>query len=122
MTQAAVAPAPARHNSRAMPDLYGISAALIAALTGAHIDTARRWKRAGRMPTAVAALLELRLAGELGQVDDTWRGFRLVRGKLWTPENAPVTPGDIRAIPFRRLQLRELQRLALDPRQWELFD
>lgn len=104
-----------------MPDLYGIPAPLIAQVTGASVETARRWKRTGRMPAAVAALLDLRLAGELGQVDDTWRGFRLARGQLWTPEGTPVTPGDIRAIPLRRQQLDELQRLALDPRQWELF-
>lgn len=105
-----------------MGDLYGISAGLIARLTGAHPDTARRWKRAGKAPAAIAALLELRLAGELGLVDDGWRGFRLLRGRLWTPEDAPVTPGDVRAIPYRREQLRELERRARGPRQWELFD
>jgi len=105
-----------------MGELYGISAGLLAGVTGRHIDTARRWKRAGKVPHAHADLVRLRLVGELGVVDDGWRGFRLVRGKLWTPEGAPITPGDIRAIPFRRAQLDELQRLALSPRQWELFD
>jgi len=104
-----------------MSPLYGISAALIAALIGVHIDTARRWKRAGQAPGWRAGLLALKLDGELGAVDSTWAGFRLVRGQLWTPENAPITPGDIRAIPYRRQQLDELQRLALEPRQWELF-
>ena len=65
-----------------MPDLYGVSATLIALATGAHLDTARRWKRTGRMPGAIAALLELRLEGELGLVDQLWSGFRLVRGQL----------------------------------------
>jgi len=103
-----------------MPDLYGVSARLIAAATGASIDSARRWKRTGRMPAAIAALLELRLAGELGLVDQLWTGFRLVRGELWTPEGAPLTPGDLRAIPYRREQLAELERRAREPRQFEL--
>jgi hypothetical protein len=104
-----------------MPELYGISALLIAGLVGVHPDTARRWKRAGRVPAAVRELLRLRLDGDLGLVDPRWSGFRLVRGELFTPEGDRVGPGDIRAIPFRRQQLAELQRLALDPRQWELF-
>lgn len=103
-------------------DLYGISAELMAGLTGAHIDTARRWKRAGKVPHARADLLALKLDGELGAVDAAWAGFRLARGQMWTPEGAPIRPGDIRAIPYRRMQLDELQRLALDPRQWELFE
>ena len=122
MTQAAARGRPNRDNAPAMLDLYGISSGLIARLTGAHIDTARRWKRTGTMPAAIAALLELRLEGELGLVDQLWRGFRLAGGQLWTPEGAPITPGDIRAIPFRRLQLDALQRRALEPRQGEMFD
>lgn len=105
-----------------MGELYGISADLLAGVTGRHIDTARRWKRAGRVPYALADLVRLRLEGELGAVDPLWGGFRLTRGKLWTPEGTPITPGDIRAIPYRREQLRELERAARAPRQWELFD
>ena len=105
-----------------MLDLYGISAELIARLIGCHIDTARRWKRLGKMPVAVGRYLAVRLDGELGFVDTAWRGFRLVRGELRTPEGDTIRPGDVRAIPYRRQQLAELQRLALDPRQWELFD
>lgn len=103
-----------------MDALDGIPAARIARLLGVHLDTARRYKRSGRMPRAIARYLELRLAGELGFVDTAWRGFRLVAGQLVTPEGATLRPGEIRAVPIRLQQIAELERLAAEPRQWNL--
>lgn len=96
----------------AMPDLYGISSALIALATGVHQDTARRYKRTGKMPRAIAELLTLRLEGELELLDPAWRGFRLVRGELWTPANWPIAPGEILALPFRYQQIAARERRA----------
>lgn len=113
---------PAGGDDAGMPELYGISPEWIARVLGCHLDTARRYKRTGKMPRAIARFLAVRIDGELGFVDTAWRGFKLVRGELCTPEGDTIRPGDVRAIPIRRQQLDELQRLALNPKQWELFD
>ena len=100
---------------------YGLSVLLLAQLTGVHMDTARRWKRNGQIPPHHAQIIELKLNGDLGALTASWRGFRIADGKLWTPEGAQVTPGEIRAIPLRRQQLADLQRQLMTPTQKELF-
>src|SRR5688572_14625175 len=93
---------------------YGIPATELAALTGVHLDTARRWKRAGTIPDPHATIIALKLYGDLGQLSLAWKGFALISDQLWTPEGSPITPGQIRAIPFRLHELNEL-RTALAP-------
>ncbi|MET0499629.1 MAG: DUF3653 domain-containing protein [Steroidobacteraceae bacterium] len=100
---------------------YGYSATVLARLTGVHIDTARRWKRAGRVPAQIAPLIALRTDGDLGVITPTWSGFRIQKDQIWTPEGSAITPGDLRAIPYRTQQLRELQRQLAEPKQWQLF-
>ncbi|AMN47008.1 hypothetical protein ACG33_07840 [Steroidobacter denitrificans] len=87
---------------------YGLPAWQLAALSGTHIDTARRWKRAGQIPRQAAALISIRLHGELGTIDPEFEGFIIRRGSIWTPENAEIRPGELRAIPYRSQQIREL--------------
>lgn len=103
-------------------ELEGLSAATLAALVRVHIDTVRRWKRSGRLPAHVAELVQLKTRGDLGLLDPAWRGWHLLRGALWSPENEPAEPGQVRAIPYRAAQLAELERQARQPRQWELFE
>ncbi|HMN47469.1 MAG TPA: DUF3653 domain-containing protein [Povalibacter sp.] len=100
---------------------YGLSVMLLSQLTGVHPDTARRWKRAGKVPAHYAQLLALRLGGDLGSITGSWSGFKLDSGQLWTPEGRSVTTGDIRAIPYTRELVHELQKQLAEPQQWKLF-
>lgn len=100
---------------------YGLSAELLASITGAHIDTARRWKRRGVLPPKAAQLIAIKLHGDLGAIAKHWQGFTLRQGKLWTPEGSSVTTGEIRAIPYRTQELEELRRALRIPQQWKLF-
>lgn len=90
---------------------YGLSIELLASITGAHLRTVRRWKRAGIVPRHFADIVSLRTRGDLGILSDDWRGFTLRKNELWTPHGwGPVRPGDINAIPLRMQHLRELER------------
>jgi len=102
-------------------DLTGISALLIAELTGASLKTAHRWKRAGSVPAMAAQLIQLRDGRNLGALASTWDGFRLIDEELWTPEKHRYTAAELRAIPYRLEQLRELERDARRPRQYLLL-
>lgn len=102
-------------------DLYGLSARMIADLTGASLKTAQRWKRAGRLPAIAARLLELRIRQDLGTHDATWAGFKILKNELWTPERHRFTAAELRAIPYRMQQLRELEREMQRPRQFVLL-
>jgi Phage protein len=90
-------------------DTYGLSARLMAELAGVHIDTARRWKRKRRIPPAYIAIVQLKLDGDLGVLAQDWRGWRVLRGELVTPEGWSVRPGEIRSIPYRAQQLSALE-------------
>lgn len=103
------------------PELYGLSAQLLADLAQVHTETAKRWKRTGRIPHAYWVLAQLRLLGDLGTLSSTWSEFRLIEDRIWTPEGAWVPPGDIRAIPYTRELVRELKRQLAEPQQWKLF-
>jgi hypothetical protein len=80
-------------------------------VAGAHRTTVARWRAEQRLPAAVSLLIRVMHDGELGLVDDAWRGFRLDRraGVLWTPDDWPCRPGDILAIRYRMAQLRALE-------------
>ncbi|MFT3905141.1 MAG: DUF3653 domain-containing protein [Steroidobacteraceae bacterium] len=100
---------------------YGYSAALLAQLTGVTLRTAQRWKRAGAIPQRYRDSLSLTLEGDLGHLCPQWRGFRLLKGTLMTPEGEALTPGDLRAVPIRKAQVRELERRLSEPQQWRLL-
>ena len=91
---------------------FGLSAQLLSSITGAHEDTARRWKRSGSVPRHFADIVALRTTGDLGIVCEAWRGFALLRGELWTPDGwGPITPGDMTAIPIRVQHIRHLEQI-----------
>lgn len=100
---------------------HGLSVLLLMQLTGVHIDTARRWKRQGRIPAHYETIAQLRLSGDLGAITGSWKGFKIADGKLWTPEGQPVAPGDVRSIPYRAQEISELRRQPAEPKQRELF-
>ena len=58
---------------------------------------------------------------DLGKIDNAWAGFRLVRGRIYTPGGTPYTTGDIEAIPIRRQQIANLELQVRTPEQWKLL-
>lgn len=89
---------------------YGIPAAELAQVCRVDISTARRWKRAGRIPRRHHHLIALARGHNLWALDATWTGWTFHDGMLWTPENQPVRPGDIRAMPYQEARIAELKR------------
>lgn len=102
-------------------DPYGLPLELLIRAAGVSPDTARRWKRNGRIPALAARLVQLWCEGDLGALDRAWSGFTLRRGQLWTPYQFAVSPGEISAIPYRFAQLSALERALRTPAQWDLF-
>lgn len=100
---------------------YGLPAQLLKQLTGVHIDTARRWKRRGRIPRHFQKLVQLGITGDLGTLHPAWNGFRLVKDQIWTPEDEPVRFGELRAIPLTRALVQELRRQLAEPQQLKLL-
>jgi hypothetical protein len=100
--------------------LHGLSASTISDLCHVSLPTARRWKRRRQVPASHARLLELLIFGQLGALCSAWSGWRMREGKLITPEGWSVSPGEVRAIPYRLAQVSELERALRQPQQWAL--
>jgi hypothetical protein len=67
-----------------------------AALLGVGVATVRRWDCGERrVPWVVVRLLRLSRLGDLGALDDHWRGFRLLRGTLYTADDHAFSPRDL---------------------------
>lgn len=90
--------------------LYGIDARRIAALTGVHLSTARRWKRTRKHPRWVAPFLAMALEGDLSPIAREWRGWILREDRLVSPEGWSFSAGEIRSVPFLRAQVRTYQQ------------
>jgi hypothetical protein len=89
---------------------YG--AAELARLTDTAQRTARRWIRAGLAPRFVVRFLRLLRDAPLGELNASWNGWSLRRGKLVSPDGHEFTPGEVQSIPHRQMQLSELERRA----------
>ena len=87
--------------------LFGFSVKEIARVCGVDITTARRWKRGAICPPLGAVAL---LEGDLGFLDPTWSGWRIVRGDLVSPENWIMTMGDVLASRLHEAQLAAWRR------------
>lgn len=98
--------------ARPSDPLYGITIKEIARICHVDLTTARRWKRGARCPPKSALLLIL---GDIGCFDEGWKGWRLYRGNLISPEGWEITKGDVLSSPLLRQQLAafktELKRL-----------
>lgn len=46
--------------------------------------------------------------------DPAWRGWFIGQGKIWTPENWGIEPGELRALPYRYALIAELERQVRD--------
>ena len=77
----------------------GLTLQQAAAICGVSVRTIRRWEKAGACPVWFSALLTA-YAGDLGGLrgGEDWRGWRLVRGRLVSPEGDIFTPGQLRSI------------------------
>lgn len=90
---------------------YGIPVYHLAALTGVHIDTARRWKRTGFVDGGYGTVIARRTSGDLGFMCDDWRGWKLRGKQLYTPDGWPIRPGEILALPYRYQQIRTYEQM-----------
>ncbi len=106
-------------DDKPLPALWGrIRAEELALLTGAHLPTARRWKRAVRLPRWLSVLVRSVAEGWLDDLSPEFAGWCVRGGQLISPEGWQFSPGEIRALPFLRQQLA-LARV--DQRGDELF-
>lgn len=89
--------------------LEGISAQRIADICRVHLTTAQRWKRGEYPPFTALEVIQLRETGELGVVDLKWAGWQMHSGVLISDDGTQFTPGEVRAIPFMRMQIQSYQ-------------
>lgn len=97
-----------------------LDSATLAATCGVSLRTAERWRARGTMPAALALAVALLQDGDLGVFSAAWRGWKLVRDELVSPENWTFRPGEVAAIPLMSQQVRLYQRLAAEPAQYGL--
>lgn len=93
------------------------SAAAVAAALGISMRSARRYKAAGILPFPYALMWAVLGLGDLGALDAAFRGWTVRQGRIFAPEGYGFTAGELRAIPLRWQELRELQRERREPRQ-----
>jgi hypothetical protein len=91
----------------AVSDILTYPPERLADLTGVDVSTARRWKRAGKLPAPILRLLALCLLGRLDLLG--WDGWTLLDGSLQSPEGWAFSPGEVLALPLLRLQLAQAQ-------------
>jgi hypothetical protein len=104
-------PAPRlRPRERPDADPYGHSAAWLARVCQVDASTARKWKRAGRIPPRYLPLLTLADGADLGALASPWRGWKLLGDRLVSPEGVKFSPGEVRAIPYRQALVATLTR------------
>ncbi len=69
-----------------------------ASFCGVTVRTVRNWERRGA-PVYIVKLFQM-AGGDLAWVNRDWRGFRFHGKVLYTDGNYPVTPGDLRSLPY----------------------
>jgi hypothetical protein len=105
-----------------LTDLYGIPAEWIAKVCGCHITTARRWKRGEEPPLAALTIIRLMSTGDLGWLDEAWRGWRIRDGQLFSPDDVPHTPGDVQGTFWYRQLVNHYQKLQRLPAQGDWIE
>lgn len=78
----------------------------IAQVCGVDLTTARRWKRRAQRPPDWAFPL---LMGDLGFFDPRWKGWRLIKGDLVSPEGWTLSCGDVLAQRLAQAQIAAYQ-------------
>jgi uncharacterized protein DUF3653 len=97
------------HNKNINPQsvTYGIPAEEIARICQVGIRTARRWKSG---ESAMPKTAEMLLAGDLGMLDREWRGWKIRKGQLISPEGWMATPGHVRSLQMMGATLGSYRR------------
>lgn len=96
-----------------MPDMldpktvfFAIPIKQIVEICGVDITTARRWKRGASCPPQhVLRYVHARWTDDLGFLDSEWRGWKLRRGNLISPEGWEITMSDVLASRLHEAQL-----------------
>lgn len=73
-----------------------------------HIDitTARRWRKGSNLPPSyMLDFINAKKFGDMGFLDPAWRGWRLIRGCLYSPESWEMTMSDVLASRLHEAQL-----------------
>lgn len=104
------------------PSLADWSAERIAETAGVHVTTARRWKRGESPPLSATRLIQMELNGSLGAIHRDWAGWHLKDGALVSDDGTCFTPGEVRAIPFMRMQIESYKRDQRFIRQADWID
>lgn len=106
-----------------LPALWGrVNVETLAAMTGAHLTTARRWKRLTVLPLWLARFVRGIVEGHLCEISQEFAGWRIVRGQIVSPEGWEFSPGEIRALPFMRQQLAHYKAQARLPAQADFIE
>jgi hypothetical protein len=85
---------------------FAIPIKQIVEICGVDITTARRWKRGATCPPQhMLRYLSARYYEDLGFLDPDWRGWKLRRGNLISPEGWEMTMGDVLASRLHEAQL-----------------
>ena len=102
------------------PVLEGLSTKLIAEMCRVTERTVRRWKNGEEPSHAALQLIKLLTTGDLGVVG--WKGWKVKGDQLISEDGEQVTRGEIRSIPFMRMQIRAYQTDQRLPRQADFVD
>jgi len=87
----------------------GLSRADTGKLLGKSERTIQRWeKKPPEQALTILTILTIK-AGYLEAIDPKWRGYRIIKDRLYTPDGGWITPGDITAMPYQRALIRSYQ-------------
>lgn len=103
--------------------LYGVSPTALADLFRIEVTAAALWKRHLRKRREDAEVIARFVNHDLGAFDPSWAGFVVRDDAIWTPDNVPVSQGEVRSVPHVHAQLAEIrrqQRLTADTSLAEL--
>lgn len=97
-------------------DMRVLTPDLLTDLLPIHRETARRYRRDGRLPPVAQLALDLK-RGNLGLIHDSWRGWQLVDGILVSPSRVRWNTSQLNAWHYERQLLASYQRQAHDPQR-----
>lgn len=98
----------------------GLTLAAAALACGVTVRTFTRWER-GRAPILAHQVLGWHAHG-VPIVASGFAGFRFgPDGRLYTPEGAPISAGELRALPYTRALIADYQRRQAPGAQGALF-
>jgi hypothetical protein len=92
-------------------EVLSLSAETLAERLGIAIQTAREWRRLGRIPAPMLRSARALVQGDLGVIDDAWRGWTISSGVLRSPDGGDYVfrTADVMSLPYTRRRLAEAQ-------------